>query len=151
MSKKNQAAETNVETAIVVPDRMTPAAIVGNNTKLAIPQAMLPEEFQGQELEVIETGFSPTVKWVNPGNFVAGTYEGCEEKIGPNNAMLYNFDARGKKFSVWGTTVLDRAFKTALATGKLRPGYLVCITYLGGIPTDFQDAKMFNIQVVVKK
>ena len=150
MAKKTHV-ENTVETALVVPQSMTPAAILGTNTKLAIPQNMLPEEFQGQTLEVIETGFAPTVKWENPGNYVAGVYEGYEEKVGPNNATLYQFDARGKKFGVWGTTVLDRAFKAALASGQLKPGYLVCITYLGGIPTDYQDAKMFNIQVVVKK
>ena len=151
MAKKNQTEETQVETALVIPDKMTPAPILGTNTKMVIPQAMLPEEFQGQQLETIETGFAPTVKWNNPGNYVAGVYEGYEEKVGPNNAKLYQFDAKGKKFAVWGTTVLDRALGAALKTGQLKPGYLVCITYLGGIPTDFQDAKMFNIQVVVKK
>jgi len=150
MAKKNQTQQAP-ETALVVPQTMTPAAILGTNTKLAIPQNMLPEEFQGQTLEVIETGFAPTVKWENPGNYVVGVYEGKEEQVGPNKATLYNFDARGKKFGVWGTTVLVRAFGAALANGQLKPGYLVCITYLGGIPTDYQEAKMFNIQVVVKK
>jgi len=152
MAKNTQKEETTaVETALIVPDKITPAPIIGTNTRMEIPQSMLPEEFQGQQLEVIETGFAPTVKWANPGNFVAGVYEGMESGVGPNNANLYNFDAKGKRFGVWGTTVLDRALGAALETGQLKPGYLVCITYLGGIPTDYQDAKMFNIQVVVKK
>ncbi len=151
MAKKNQEVITGtVEQALVVPQALTPAVVIGTNTKLAIPQDMLPQEFQGQQLEVIETGFSPTVKWMNEGNMVAGVFEGCDSEVGPNKAWLYNFNAKGKKFGVWGTTILDRALQTALKTGQLKPGYLVCIIYLGGIPTDFQDAKMFNIQVVKK-
>ncbi len=148
MKKKDQS--THVEMALVVPQKLVPAAIVGTNTRLTIDQSLLPKEFQGQQLEQIETGFAPTVKWVNPGNFVAGVYTGMETEVGPNKAKLYNFDANGMPFSVWGTTVLDRAFDHAIKSGQLRPGYLVCITYLGGIPTDYQDAKMFNIQVVKK-
>lgn len=152
MAKQNkqEITESTPETALVVPATLTPAAVVGMNTKLAIPQSMLPEEFQGQTLEVLETGFAPTVKWVNPGNMVAGVFVGMETGVGPNKANLYNFDAKGKKFGVWGTTVLDRTFDMAIKSGQLKPGYLVCIIYLGGIPTDFQDAKMFNIQVVKK-
>ena len=150
-TKNQDVATTNEpETALVIPERLSPAPVVGTNTRMEIPQNMLPEEFQGQQLEVIETGFAPTVKWTNPGNFVAGVYEGVEKNVGPNNANLYAFDAKGKKFGVWGTTVLDRALRAALSSGQLKPGYLVCITYLGGIPTDYQDAKMFNIQVVKK-
>ena len=141
---------------LVVPTALTPAAIIGTNTKLEIAQELLPEEFQGQKLEVLDTGFAPTVKWVNPGNFIAGVYTGFETEVGPNKANLYNFEAKGRmdekarEFGVWGTTVLDRAMMKALDNGMLKPGYLVCITYLGGVPTDFQDAKMFNIQVVKK-
>ena len=148
MAKRNELA-TKAEQAVAVLEpvtELTPAAVIGSNTKIEIAQELLPEEFQGQQLQTIDTGFSPTVKWVNPGNFVAGVFESIESDVGPNKAKLYNFEAKGKKFGVWGTTVLDRAF----ATGMIKPGYLVCITYLGGIPTDFQDAKMFNIQVVKK-
>lgn len=151
MAKKNQTEEVSTpETALVIPPSLSPAAVVGTNTKMAIPSHMLPEEFQGQQLEVLETGFAPTVKWQNPGNMVAGVFTGVEVNVGPNKANLYNFDAKGRKFGVWGTTVLDRTFAKAIADGHLKPGYLVCIIYLGGIPTDFQDAKMFNIQVVKK-
>ena len=139
-------ADVGEMTILESPKELTPAAVIGTNTKIELDQRLLPEEFQGQRLETIETGFAPTVKWVTPGNFVAGVYESTEHDVGPNKANLYNFDAKGKKFGVWGTTVLDRAFDT----GAIKPGNLVCITYLGGIPTDFQDAKMFNIQVVRK-
>ena len=154
MAKKQEVATVADQEVVElsVPTALTPAAVVGSNTKIVIDQALLPEEFQGQELETIETGFSPTVKWVTPGNYVAGVYVSTEQGVGPNKANLYNFvlpakhNRPAKAFGIWGTTVLDRAF----ATGQIKPGYLCCITYLGGIPTDFQDAKMFNIQVVKK-
>ena len=139
-----------METAMTIPTKLTPAPILGTNTKIEIEQALLPEEFQGQQLDTIETGFCPTVKWTAPGNMVAGVYEGMEIEVGPNHANLYQFNAKGKRFGVWGTTVLDRAFGTALKSGQLKPGYLVCLVFLGGIPTDYKDALMFNIQVVKK-
>ena len=153
MAKKQEVQVSDMEvTVLPSPTELTPAAVIGTNTQVAIDQALLPEEFQGQQLETVETGFAPTVKWVTPGNYIAGVYVNMEVGVGPNKANLYNFvlPAKGarseKKFGVWGTTVLDRAFQT----GAIKPGYLCCITYLGGIPTDFQDAKMFNIQVVKK-
>lgn len=151
MAKNTQKVETP-ETSLVIPERITPAAIVGMNTKLEIPQEMLPQEFQGQSLETLETGFAPTVKWVNPGNFVAGVFLGYEQKVGPNNANLYSFDAKGKQFGVWGSTVLDRTLLTAIKTGQLKPGYMVCITFVATIPSDHEgnDTKLFNIQVVKK-
>lgn len=143
-----------VESGNVVPfEKLTPAAIVGVNTNLQMEEALLPEEFQGQKLEVLQTGFNPSVDWVNKGNFVAGVYTGYEEKVGPNNAMLYNFIAKnGKPFSVWGTTVLDRAFDAAFKSGTLKPGYLTMITYVADVPSKFEanPTKLFHIQVVKK-
>lgn len=153
MAKKQEVVKDNQELVeLSAPTELSPAAVIGSNTKIDIDQALLPEEFQGQQLETIETGFAPTVKWVTPGNYIAGVYEHTEKEVGPNKANLYNFVLPAKagrpekRFGVWGTTVLDRAF----GTNQIKPGYLCCITYLGGIPTDFQDAKMFNIQIVKK-
>jgi hypothetical protein len=130
---------------------LSPAAVIGMSTRIEIPQALLPEEFQGQELEVIETGFDPTVKWVNPGNFVAGVYEGFKEGIGPNKSRLYQFTAKGKPFGVWGTTVLDRAFDAALESKQISPGRKVMITYVGSVETDKQPCKIFHIAVAKVK
>ena len=149
MAKKPAVAE---DQAIMAPLTLTPANVVGLENKVEIDLNSLPKEFKNIKFEVIQTGFSPTVKWENPGEFVAGVYEGMEEKTGPNNTRLYNFDAKGKLFGVWGTTVLDRAFDNALKSGILRPGYMVIITFVATTPSDFEDhpTKLFTMHVAKK-
>jgi len=157
---KPKAEDTSIETlaAGTVPQivepitALTPAAVIGVSTQLSIAQELLPEEFRGVGLEVIETGFSPTVKWNQPGNFIAGQYLSFEEKVGPNSSRLYNFKAKnGKSFGVWGTTVLDRAFDAAILAGTIAPGRLLMITFMGSVPTDKEPCKLFHIAVAKTK
>lgn len=131
---------------------LTPASVVGVSTQLDIAQELLPEEFRGVELEVIETGFSPTVKWVTPGNYVAGIYTDLEEGVGPNGSRLYNFTTKaGKKFGLWGTTVLDRAFDSGLKAGTIAPGRIMMITFMGEVTTDKQPCKLFHVAIAKVK
>lgn len=136
-----------------LPKTLTPAAVVGVNSMVQIAQENLPEEFQGQELETLQTGFAPTVKWVNPGNFVGGVFVNFEEDQGPNHQRVYNFVTKkdAKPFGVWGSTVLDRSFDMHLAIGKIKPGSLVMITYMGDIQTDQQPCRMFHLAVAKVK
>jgi hypothetical protein len=152
MTKKNQEVATVIENAIEMPKALTPAPVIGVNTKVDFPEEMLPKELQGVTLETLETGFAPTVKWDKPGNFIVGVFEGVESKVGPNSANLYSFDARGKKFGVWGSTVLDRAMLTAMKLGQLQPGNMVFIAFTGTVPSDHEgnDTKLFSVKIVRK-
>ncbi len=145
MAKKSQEI-----TELVAPSKITAAPLVGMSTRVDLPANVLPEEFGGMNLETIETGFSPTVKWTTPGQMCAGVYEGYEEKVGPNSSNLYNFNARGKKFGVWGSTVLDRAIIGALKNGQLHAGEMVAIIYVGDVETDMNPCKIFHIKVAKK-
>ena len=150
MAKKTAVAE---DQALTIPSVLTPAQVQGLNTsKISIDPASLPDEFKGVTFEVIETGFDPTVKWNKPGDFIIGVYTGQEKEVGPNKARLYNFDAKGRAFGVWGTTVLDRAFDGALKAGILKPGYLLMITYAADVPSDYEanPTKLFHMQVAKK-
>lgn len=151
MAKQNKEQaneETSQELIIMQPEQIKPAALVGVRNQLSIPESKLPEEFQGTHLETLDTTLPPTVKWLTPGEFVAGVYESQGEDVGPNKSKLYNFDAKGKKFSIWGTTTLDRVF----ASGQIQPGDMLLITYIGDIPTDMNPCKMFDIKkAAVKK
>jgi len=41
-----------------------------------------------------------------------GVYVSKEEKVGPNNSNLYEFEKPGgERIGVWGSTVLDKRFK----------------------------------------
>lgn len=131
--------------------KLVPAAVIGTATKIDLPASALPAEFGGVELETIETGFDPTVRWQKPGDFVAGVYEKTEADVGPNKSKLYTFRAKDRTFGVWGTTVLDRAFEGAIAEGTIKPGYLVAIIYAGDVETDYNPCKIFHIKVAKKK
>lgn len=155
MVKSNKGSEVVKEesssTALAVPEKLKPAAVVGMSTKIDIDEALLPEGFKGVTLETIETGFDPTVKWNAPGDYCAGVFEGMEKGVGPNSANLYNFDANGKKFGVWGNTVLDRALVTAMNAKQLTPGNMVLIVYIGDIPSKQVNPTMiFTVKVVRK-
>lgn len=150
---KGPKVQVDVETkSVTVMDEATklkPVALVF--TSVNIPVLSLPEgwsDWGDAELETIQTGFNPSPKWTEFGQFVAGVYEGAEEGVGPNNSMLYNFDAKGKKFSVWGNTTLDRMFKS----GVIQTGDMLLITYVGEIETDKQPCKLFDVKrMKVKK
>lgn len=152
MAKKNEVTIESQEVSI--PSTLRPAAVVGVNTsKISLNEDQLPEEFKGATLEIIETGFAPTVKWNAPGDYVAGVFVSMEEGVGPNKACLYTLDAKGKQFGVWGTTVLDRAMRQAIATGQIKPGYLMMMTYITAMPSDYEanPTKLFHIQIAKKK
>lgn len=151
--KQGQTAEQVVESSneLIVPKKLNPAAVLGMSTKIDIAEESLPEGFKGVNLETIETGFDPTVKWNQPGDFVAGVFEGYEKGVGPNDANLYSFDAKGKKFGVWGNTVLDRALITAINAKQLEPGNMVLIVFIGTIPSkQTNETMIFTIKVVRK-
>lgn len=130
--------------------KMKPADMVGMDTNVGFDASLLPNEFKGITFEVVQTGFNPSAVWNNPGDFVAGIYTGKEEQVGPNNAMLYNFETKaGKPFSVWGCTVLDRAFKQSEDAGLIVPGRVVMIMFAGTTPSKFEanPVKLFQIGV----
>lgn len=146
MSKKQEVTKELVVAAqdltVLDPKTFTPATMIGTQTNVHIPTETLPEEFQGTQLETLETTFPPTVKWLHPGNYVAGVFVSAQEKMGPNNSWLYNFDANGRRFSIWGNTVLDRVFQS----GVIQPGDMLLITYIGDIATDMNPCKMFDVK-----
>lgn len=147
MAKKNEVANTQELATIPA---MKPAEMVGIDTNIGFDPSQLPAEFKGVTLEVVQTGFNPSAVWNNPGDFVAGIYTGKEEKVGPNGAKLYNFETKaGKPFSVWGCTVLDRAFDLSEKSGLIAPGRVVMIMFVGTTPSKFEanPVKLFQIGV----
>lgn len=159
MATKNNKVEETATELQVIPE-LTPAAVIGVDSKVALDESHLPEEFRGATLETIETGFAPTVKWNVVGNFAGGVYQGMEVvsvkrtqgktvTIEENN--VYNFEAKGRRFGIWGTTVLDKAFSNALAAGIIKPGYMVLVVFVGEIDVNQPSpCKMFQIKVVKK-
>lgn len=145
-----QPTKVELGTGVSLVPEMKPAEMVGMNTNVAFDASLLPDGFKGVTFEVIQTGFNPSAVWNNPGDFVAGVYTGKEEQVGPNKAMLYNFETQsGKPFSVWGCTVLDRAFKQSEEAGLIVPGRVVMIMFVGTTPSKFeqQPTKLFQIGV----
>lgn len=143
MAIKKKAAEETTREIVVMDEKtkLVPAALVG--ASINIPVTSLPEGFGDVELETLNSGFNPSPRWTEYGQFVTGVYEGKEEGVGPNESNLYNFDAKGKKFSVWGNTTLDRVF----ASGVIQPGDLLLITYAGEIDTDKGNpCKLFDVK-----
>lgn len=154
MAKRELARSSDLT---VIP-KLTPAEVVSKGgSDVEIDVSQLPDSFKGVTFEILETGFSPTIKWNEPGDFVAGIYTGMKtttvnRKQGPEENTIFEFEAAGKKFGVWGTTVIERAMKEALDKGILKPGYLVMIVYTNDVPTNQpEDMKMFQIRVATKK
>lgn len=159
MSTKKMVVEENENTLQVIPD-LTPAAVIGVDTKVALDESQLPEEFRGATLETIETGFAPTVKWNDVGNFAGGVFIGkdvvnVKRTVGKQTTIeennVYNFEAKGRRFGIWGTTVLDKAFENAIEAGIIKPGYMVLVVFVGEIDVNQPSpCKMFQIKVVKK-
>lgn len=127
---------------------MVPAQMAGIDTNVGFDQSLLPDEFKNIKMEVVQTGFNPSPIWETPGEFVAGIYQGHEEEVGPNKAMLYNFETKnGKPFSIWGCTTLDRAFDSSIKKGDLKPGRVVMVMFVGTTPSKFVDnpTKLFQV------
>ena len=147
MTKTNKTESTVVAN---IPT-MRAAEMVGIQDEVTFDPTLLPKEFSGVTLEVVNSGFNPSAVWNSPGDFVAGVYTGKEERVGPNGAALYNFEAsNGKPFSVWGTSVLDRTFAIAEKSGLIKPGRVVMIMFSGTTPSKFAEnpTKLFQIGVV---
>lgn len=156
MAKRTVTEETTsvatIEPNAIQPiSGLSPASVVGVSTKMEIAESLLPEEFQGQELETLDSGFEPTVKWVNPGNFVGGTFLSWKEKIGPNESRLYSFEAGGQPFAIWGTTALDTMMDEGMKRGQIAAGRKMLIIYMGSVETDKLPCKLFQIKVLKLK
>jgi hypothetical protein len=155
MSKRTISESTEVMTVktgtLESITHMTPAAVLGTSTKMEIAESVLPAEFQGVELETIDSGFDPTVKWNAPGNYAGGVFTGFVKEAGPNKSRLYSFDANGKTFGIWGTTVLDKMFDQGMLSGQIQPGRKLLVIYMGDVETDKQPAKLFTIKIAKVK
>lgn len=143
---------TTIEsTGIQTISSLSPATVIKVSTKMEIAESLLPEEFQGQELETLDSGFEPTVKWVVPGNFVGGIFRGSKDGVGPNQSRLYTFEADGRPFGIWGTTALDTMMDEGMRRGKIMPGYKMLVIYMGSVETEKQPCKLFQIKVLKQK
>ena len=159
-TQKTVTKVEETETTLQVIPELTPAAVIGVDSKVALDESQLPDEFRGVTLETLETGFAPTVKWNEVGNFAGGVYLGKEvvnvkRTVGKNTQIeennVYNFEAKGRRFGIWGTTVLDKAFDSALEAGVIKPGYMVLVVFVGEIDVNQPSpCKMFQIKVVKK-
>lgn len=132
---------------------LRPAAVIGLTNKITLEESLIPEEFRGATVEILEGAFAPTVKWNAIGDFVAGVYQkkivvSVKRKTGLEDNNLYYFDANGKEFAVWGTTMLDQQFDAGLTSGVISPGRKVLIAYVGDLEVNQpQDMKMFQVRV----
>ena len=149
MTKRNVTEAT--DQAIQPVTRLTPAVVIGNSTKMEIAQSVLPKEFQGVELETIDSGFCPTVKWEKAGSFVGGVFSGMKSDVGPNRSMLYEFDVNGQTFGIWGGKVLDSMFEDGMKNGQIAFGRKMLVIYMGDVETDQNPCRLYQIKVMKPK
>lgn len=156
MAKQAKEVETLpavvTENAVVVlesPKELQPCAIVGINSQIDIAASLLPTEFQGENVETLESGFAPTANWAKPGDFIAGVYTGKKENVGKHKTTLYNFDAKGEPFSLWGSAVLEQTFENAIAKQQLKIGYMCLVVFVGSVPSGKgNDARIFTVKII---
>ena len=159
MAKKNPpvviGSRTEVSTEVM---RFQVAPMVGQPLRKqdipTIPSKDLPQEFQNQEFEVLNTMFAPTARWNQVGQFVMGVFKGRIEDVGDLESNLYEFEYKGFRFGVWGSTVLDRALSHALETQLLERGDFVRIIYIGDAEAKekgLNPCKLFRIDVMKPK
>lgn len=151
VTEETTAVATLEPSAIEPISALTPAAVIGVTAKMEIAQSLLPQEFQGQELETLDSSFAPTVKWVTPGNFVGGVYQGYKEAVGPNSSRLYELEAGGQVFGIWGTTSLDTLMDEAFKRGQIVQGSKMLVIFMGAVETEKQPCKQFQIKVLKPK
>jgi hypothetical protein len=85
----------------------------------------LPAGFESAE--EAPSSLSPTAKWEQPGEGMAGTFLGTQVSVGPNESRLYSFRLdTGEVVGVWGSEVLDRQMDVL----RPDPGDLVAIVYV---------------------
>lgn len=156
MAKRERDVQ-RVSSDVLVIQKLTPAEVVNKGgSDVQIDTADLPEQFRGVTFEILETGFPPTIKWNAIGDYMAGVYQGIKtvsvnRKQGLEDNTIFEFEADGKKFGVWGTTVIERTLVEAIKANALRPGYLVMIVYTNDVPTSQpEDMKMFQIRLAKK-
>lgn len=131
-----------------LPTQWTPAPLVGGSTTEEVPAIPVPEEMQGIEFEHLASGFPPSVKWLRPGTYCHGYYDGVQEDVGPNQSKLYKFLWKGVRYSVWGGVNLDALMDTA----KLNEGDFVQIAYVDELPVEGRNpCRLFNLKIARKR
>lgn len=109
-----------------------------------------PEWVTGKETEA-PSSLTPAADWQVPGEYVAGTYLGMQENVGPNKSRLYHLRIMDPKtrqtqaVSVWGSTILD--MKIDMLTPQ--NGCQLFIQYLGTVETGkgLNPAKQFRVMM----
>jgi len=153
MAKRTVIESTELAT---IPE-LRPAAVIGVSSKVNIADALVPEEFRGATVEILDSGFAPTVKWNAVGDFAVGIFTGVKvvqvkRKSGIEDNNLYEFDANGKAFAIWGTTSIDQAMQGGIKSGIVCPGRKILIAYVGQIEVNQpEDMKVFQIRVAKVK
>lgn len=77
------------------------------------------------------------------GDFIEGVLVRMQEKIGPNESMLYNIETLEGMKNVWGATILDQRMALVKVRDKIK------ITYKGlaEAKPGKQAAKIFKVEV----
>jgi len=152
MSKKTEESrDVTIQDSRTVmgPLKCQPAQIIDDSLEVAKIEG-LPAEFAGGSFM---TGFPPTVRFENPGDFAGGEFIHLRENVGPNNSRVYELavpDGNGGTFNVvvWGSTALDRQFDSAYP--PIQQGDKIGIVYIGEKSTKRKQnpVKLFALKVV---
>ena len=95
------------------------------------------------EWEKVE--MSPTWDYKKQPEFI-GLYLGMQEKVGPNESKMYDFEiSGGGNMSVWGNTVLDVRLKNVAVGDEVK------IVYLGPETSDKTKREYHNFDVFHRK
>ena len=70
------------------------------------------------------------------GDSIEGIYLKKKTNVGENKANLYIIEVKGKRVSVWGSTVLDDKMD------EVKEGDLITITYLGKEKKKYHNYKL---------
>jgi hypothetical protein len=89
---------------------------------------------------------NPTVwTYKNEGDFIEGIYVSVQEKVGPNESMLYSINTPDKGvLSVWGARILDQRMAIVPVDSKVK------ITFMGlskQAQKGHSPAKIFKVEV----
>lgn len=119
-------ANTPARRGASVPAVSAPIPVKFEISEDAVADAFtLPEGFEGAE--EAPSSLSPTAKWTQPGEGMAGTFLGMQVGVGPNESRLYSFRLdTGEIVGVWGSEVLDRQMDVL----RPDPGDAVAIVYV---------------------
>lgn len=151
MSKKSEEKSTAIqdERAVMGPLRVTPATIIDDAIEVASISG-LPSEFESSELL---SGFPPSVKFEQKGDYVFGYYIGLRRDVGPNHSRVYELSIPNKNGDtmtvvVWGATALDRQFDSAYP--PVQTGDKLAIIFLGEKETQRKQnpVKLFALKLI---